>query len=422
MFTTQPASDRGKGNPRIGLALAGGGALGIVYEIGALLALDEAMDGIDFNDLYAYVGVSAGAANASVLANGFTPTEMHQIFVSNDSAEFPLDPEIFFQPAFHLYAKGLQATPRLLVQAVWDYLSNPWDRSFLGALNKLRHALPPGIWDNEIIYRFLVKMFSSPGHTNDFRQLQNRLFIITTHLDTGEIVRFSAEHMAHTSIAKAVQASTAVPGLYPPVLIDGRYYMDGGVRKTVHASTALAAGADLLICINPIVSFNPDLADPADIKEFTTLFNGGVATVASQAFRTMIHSRLELGMAQYSTEYPDKDVVLFEPNRGDALMFFSNVFSFANRQRVCEHAYQTTRRDLLTRRADLEPMLARYGITLRRDVLEDSTRHYETAKAKQAPVQKTLAGELHAALDRLQVYLERDHSPSDAPYRYQQGA
>lgn len=53
----------------IGLALGGGGPLGGVYQIGALRALDEALDGLDFNRLHVYVGVNAGAFVAANLAN-----------------------------------------------------------------------------------------------------------------------------------------------------------------------------------------------------------------------------------------------------------------------------------------------------------------------------------------------------------------
>ncbi|MDX1669821.1 MAG: patatin family protein, partial [Limnobacter sp.] len=48
-------------HPKIGVALAGGGPLGAIYEVGALVALDEAIEGLDFNRLNTYVGVSAGA-------------------------------------------------------------------------------------------------------------------------------------------------------------------------------------------------------------------------------------------------------------------------------------------------------------------------------------------------------------------------
>ena len=54
------ARKQGRARPRVGLALAGGGPLGGIYEVGALLALADSLDGIDFNDLDVYVGVSSG--------------------------------------------------------------------------------------------------------------------------------------------------------------------------------------------------------------------------------------------------------------------------------------------------------------------------------------------------------------------------
>jgi hypothetical protein len=51
-------------------------------------------------------------------------------------------------------------------------------------------------------------------------------------------------------------------------------------------------------------------------------------------------------------------------------MFFTNVFSYANRHRVFEHAYCLTLRDLAARRPQLEPILARYGIRMREEALE----------------------------------------------------
>jgi NTE family protein len=62
--------------PRIALALAGGGPLGAIYEIGALCALQESLNGIDFTKLQHYVGVSAGGFIAAGLANGITPHEL----------------------------------------------------------------------------------------------------------------------------------------------------------------------------------------------------------------------------------------------------------------------------------------------------------------------------------------------------------
>ncbi|MGA2568759.1 MAG: patatin-like phospholipase family protein, partial [Pseudolabrys sp.] len=58
---------------RRGVALAGGGPLGAIWEIGALVALDEALLGLDLADADIYVGVSSGSFIAAGLANGMTP-------------------------------------------------------------------------------------------------------------------------------------------------------------------------------------------------------------------------------------------------------------------------------------------------------------------------------------------------------------
>lgn len=64
------------GKPCIGLALAGGGPLAAVYEIGALAALAESIEGLDLNEADIYVGISAGGILAAALANGITPHQM----------------------------------------------------------------------------------------------------------------------------------------------------------------------------------------------------------------------------------------------------------------------------------------------------------------------------------------------------------
>jgi hypothetical protein len=82
-------------------------------------------------------------------------------------------------------------------------------------------------------------------------------------------------------------------------------------------------------------------------------------------------------MSAYEEQYPSSDIVLIQPRRDDATMLLSSVFSFEGRQRVCEHAYQMTRQDLLERYDDLAPVFQRYGITLNKDVLEDANRSFQ---------------------------------------------
>ena len=105
-----------------------------------------------------------------------------------------------------------------------------------------------------------------------------------------------------------------------------------------------------------------------------TLAEQGLPSVLSQTFRTLLKSRMQVGLDKYQTQYEHTDLVLFEPNSDDAEMFFTNIFSFQSRQRLTEHAYQATLEDLRRRRAEIEPMFKRCGIRLRDEVLNDRRR------------------------------------------------
>jgi len=112
-------------------------------------------------------------------------------------------------------------------------------------------------------------------------------------------------------------------------------------------------------------------------------------------------------MGRYAHRFPDADVVLFEPPRDEYTMFFSNMFSFRSRRRMCELAYETTRRDLLARRDVLGPVLAKHGIAMRIDALEDATRDvWDGAALGDEPAELVLA-EFDAAVARLGERINR---------------
>jgi len=185
------------------------------------------------------------------------------------------------------------------------------------------------------------------------------------------------------------------------VEIRGRQFVDGALRRTMHASVALDHGVDLLFGLNPLVPFAADHADGLDAHRPARLSDGGLPVVLSQTFRTLLQSRVQVGMAKYPTQYAHADQVVFEPDPDDAEMFFANVFSYASRQRMCEHAYHTTLRDLSARRAELAPVLRRHGLSLRKDVLDDPARGM-LARLPPPPLGATEAtARLRRALDDL---------------------
>lgn len=402
--TTSTATSRGGGS--FGLALAGGGPLGGVYEVGVLAALDEAIDGLDLHDLDVYVGVSAGAFIAANLANGFSTSQIANIFVSAESSEHPIRRSVFLRPAWREYLRSIGSLPAATRSAIADLIRHPVDKGILGALNNLTRAIPTGLFDNAPIERFLADLYATRGHTNDFRRLQHKLFVVAADLDTGESVRFGPGDFDHVPISKAIQASTALPGLYPPVEIGNHYYVDGALKRTLHASVALDEGADLLLCINPIVPYDASLATDERARH-RKLRDGGLPVVLSQTFRSVIHSRMNVGIKSYESSYPDRDIILFEPDRDDSRIFFANLFSYSNRRRICEHAYQTTRRDLLANFERIAGMLLRNGVVLRKDVLEDRSRHFDTHLRVPSEIRRRglyknrVTNELSETLDRL---------------------
>lgn len=371
--------------PRIGLALAGGGPLGAIYEVGALCALEEAVEGLDFTACDGYIGVSAGGFMAAGLANGMTPRQLCAAFIEN-TAEPPdrFDPAELLQPAWTEFGQRLRLLPSLLRDAAREVLVE--GRSVLGAVERLGRVLPTGLLSSDRFGEALDRVFALPGRSNDFRKLRHRLILVATDLDSGEAVPFGAEGWDHVPISQAVQASAALPGLFPPVEIEGRYFVDGALKKTLHASVLLDRGLDLLICLNPLVPYASNRLSSRDARSrrarklasrlgrapqprIHRLVDGGLPLVLSQTFRSLIHSRLELGIRGYELSHPQTDIVLFEPDPRDAELFMANTFSYRQRRHLAEHAYQATRELLRERAADLAPKFARAGLRLREDVL-----------------------------------------------------
>ena len=106
--------------PRIGLAIAGGGPTGAMYELGALRALDEACDGLDLTRLDCYVGVSSGAFFAAGLANRMDTAELCRIFITGDSQD------VVFRPACSTTPRSSASCATCSPAAAAATISAPW--------------------------------------------------------------------------------------------------------------------------------------------------------------------------------------------------------------------------------------------------------------------------------------------------------
>ncbi len=386
----------------VGLACAGGVVEGAFYEIGALCALEEAVDGLDLNALSAYVGVSSGAIVATFLAAGVPIRELSRAVAGH--AEPPLDfrPQDLFRPDWLEFRRRLRRVPSATVGAVRRFLRDPGDMGLLGAALGLGSLIPVGLFDNAPVERLVADVLAHRGVPNRFDAFGPALRIVATDLDSAEAVCFGTPEWDGIPVSRAVQASTALPVLYRPVEIDGRHYIDGVARRTVHASRALETGAGLVFCVNPIVPVDLRSASSDERHAGSGLMDAGLPLVLSQTFRTLVHSRMQTGFRAYRHVFPNANTILLEPDAADRTLFFSNVFSFANRQAICMGAYEATRSWLLDHADEVDPVLAPHGMSLDRRALADRNR---TLFGRPCDAPSTRAAD--EAMDRLEAVLGR---------------
>jgi NTE family protein len=206
------------------LVLGGGGVTGIAWTTGLLLGLAEG--GIDVTDAELVVGTSAGAAVGAQVTSGRSLQELYDLQRADEHHEIAaeLDLEVLL-PIF-----GHMRTPD----------GGPLDdagRARIGALALDASAVPEA--DRRAVIEARLRTDAWPDR---------RLVITAIDAATGALVCFDGTD--GTGLIDAVAASCAVPGIWPPVTIGDRRYMDGGVRSVANAD--LAAGADPALLLAPL--------------------------------------------------------------------------------------------------------------------------------------------------------------------------
>jgi predicted acylesterase/phospholipase RssA len=362
-----------------------------VWEIGALRALEELLDR-SVLDLDLYVGVSGGAFVTSLLAAGVSPQEMYDEGALGHGRGLP---PLFRLGLGEVLTRSRQA-PGVLFRALVEALPGR-NGSLPDAALSLFELLPAGLLDSSGVRESLAEILRRRGVADDFAALARPLRVVAVDLDRGDAVAFGAKGRRDVPVSQAVQASAALPGLYRPVRIGGRDYVDGGVKKTAHVNLAIGEGARLVICINPMVPLRNDgLRRPLP----GPLSGRGVAYVLDQALRIMLHGRMEYGLERYRAEHPEVDILLLQPEPEDLRMFQYNILRYGARRVVAELGYRSTVKAFRRRRQACAQMLARHGVGLR------DPRRVPDSPVPTPPARSPLARTLAATLDRLEAALE----------------
>lgn len=393
---------RGKGPSKIALVLAGGAVTGGAFKMGGLKALNDFLVGRGISDFDIYVGLSAGALLSVPLAAGFTPDEMIEVIDGSSKRFEPLLPtdlytpnagELVGRPAklaweFALWGpsvlvdflRGLPGLPSTFHDALGELLRSPDyvhvermalrlrdDVSPRRSFPAVSDAIPTGLLTNAPLERWLSRNLEKIGVPNDFRafsaERNNKLYITACELDTAERIIFGADEHTQMSISQAVQASTALPIFYKPARIDGIDYIDGGVRNTANIDVAIDKGADLVICYNP---FRPIRNEPVpSTVDGRRIADQGLKGVLNQVFRTLLQSRLRLGLERYRhNEAFSGDIVVLEPKERDLDFFAMNPMAYWKRDAALRHGYESVRHTIEHNFDDLDEVLSGHGLRM----------------------------------------------------------
>lgn len=206
--------------PTVGLVLSGGAAKGFAH-IGALEVIEEAGVPVDV-----VAGTSMGAIVGGLYAIGYSPPALGDVVRSQDWAEL-------FSDASPRSALDIERR----IQAGATLFSLPTDGGGI--------RLPGGVLEGQRVLELLARLTWPYHQVDDFTRLPRAFGAVVMDLRTGD-----AEALTSGSLPLAIRASMSIPGLFEPVRIGDRTFVDGGMARNLPATDARALGADVLVCVD----------------------------------------------------------------------------------------------------------------------------------------------------------------------------
>ncbi|UGT66983.1 patatin-like phospholipase family protein [Nocardia gipuzkoensis] len=221
----------------VALVLGGGGPVGLAWLAGFATGLRD--NGIDLALADRFVGTSAGAVVGAVLADGGDPARL-------------LRPPSTSTP--------VQADP-VRMGEIFAVLRAPGQEPAQARRRAGELALAAQVGDPD---EHIARMGGLAG----VAQWPARDLLVTAiDITTGELQVWTRDGAA--SLPEALASSTAVPGVFPPIPIDGHHYIDGGLRSPVNAD--LAAGADVVVIVEPLAHIFPRIASDRELGSATEI-------------------------------------------------------------------------------------------------------------------------------------------------------
>ncbi len=312
---------------KIGLVLGAGGIQGGAWLTGGLDALAETT-GWDPAAADYVVGTSAGSMIGALCASGVPPWFM----VAHSRGEvFDGVVDADGRPAADA---DRAAGARFELAGTWPPIGPGSWRLALRTLANPRHFPPATVFTG-----WLPRgIFSTEGLKDTIRRVvpegwspHPNLWIVASDYETGRRVPFGRPGSPDAELADAVTASCAIPGIYHPVTIGGRRYVDGGIYSASNLDLLRDEDLDLVVCLNPTSTLHPiRVINPRDA--FNLVFQRA--------------SGRRLGSEAKKLRAAGTDVVLIQPTGEDLEAMGPNLMRASNRDRVIEVARSTVARQL----------------------------------------------------------------------------
>ena len=314
-----------KKKPPFRLVLGAGGLVGIAYHAGVLRAVAEL--GIDPNDASLIVGTSAGSVMGSYLRVGTSIEDLWTLAIGT-------------HPSF----EGLGATPeerrksmslvpsfgsaadlsRRMIGSYWVLLRSFMPVPMPRVPTPVQRAFRAGLFS---MSGARVQMETDLGTTWPERPLA----LCAVDLASGQRTVLSATSDVSATLSQAVLASCAVPGLYVPIRLGRRVFVDGGVHSSTNLDVALRHDNQPVVCIAPMDYTADDL-------------DGGVVTgvdALARIARRLPHRQLLGELAKAARQ--GTRVVLIRPTPEEVRDHGINLMRATGGELVAERAYDITR-------------------------------------------------------------------------------
>lgn len=313
----------------IALVLSGGATKAFYYHLGVLRVLGK-------QNITSIVGSSAGSIVGAFIASGaevdtlMTSLYQKQVYLPQfDRWIKTLSSSMLFKPRYgQITRQGFYTT----YASLRFLLSLPvmLNRDLLAEmLDRLIHSQSQvsGFFEAAA----LEDLFRSLLPSYDFSQTALDLYVTATSLDTNKRAVFNGlyefnddenDFITDVSIHKAVRASSAVPGMFDPVLIKGQYYIDGEVKRTLSADVGVQL-ADTIIMSH---TYQPLMRDT--MNGGGSVRDMGWVNVLRQSLNIVLYERVERWRQFYERQHPEKRIIWIKPDPDDMAFFQAPEFSF----------------------------------------------------------------------------------------------